>query len=243
MNLKRANKPFHGTTRVSPLELTCRASMHSPRPTRFQGCGSTRATPAADRSGRALPDASPVPFARLRCAALRCVSYGSYALVLNAHARVRCARPQRSGAGPALSHAHARELNHQKVLAGVERDVLDQMRVGADLVALLHRRSLRGCASVRPRSTAGGSALAFACLLVRLLRVCEPSAHGAAAVEYSLTHLHYVGHKDRRPVHAHDVVDDARQQAAMPRDRERRWLNAYSIHHDTCYMPCTSRQL
>ena len=83
-----------------------------------------------------------------------------------------------------------------------------------------------------------GSALASACLPVRLLRVCEPSAHGAAAVEYSLTHLHHVGHKDRRPVHAHDVVDDARQQAPMPRDREHRWLNAYNIQHATCHMPC-----
>jgi hypothetical protein len=53
-------------------------------------------------------------------------------------------------------------------------------------------------------------------------------------VEY----LDYVRHKDRRPVHAHHIVDDACQQAAMPRDRERRGLNAYTILHATCYMTC-----
>jgi hypothetical protein len=94
--------------------------------------------------------------AALRCVALRCVSYGSYALVLDA-CPVRCVRPQLFGAGLALSHACACPgAHHQKVLAGVERDVLDQMRVGADLVALLHRCSMRGCASVQPRSTASG---------------------------------------------------------------------------------------
>ena len=73
-------------------------------------------------------------------------------------------------------------------------------------------------------------------LCVRLLRACEPSAHSAAYCCGVLEDLHRVGDKDRRPVHAHDIVDDARQQAAMPRDRERRRLrnsmqqfNSYNV--------------
>jgi hypothetical protein len=95
-----------------------------------------------------------MPFARLRCTALRCVSHGSYAPVLNAHTAVLCARPQGSALG---RHCLMRLVgaHHQKVLAGVERDVLDHMRVGTDLIALLwllhrcslHRILLRGCTS------------------------------------------------------------------------------------------------